>query len=220
MDINKSIKKFNQRKTESEKKFLYAFGFIALSIIIVIILVNQSTSENLMIIPLLTAIPGLVFVIMGAVGFSKVKKSFKNDFLSAIFDELIPGIIYKPERGLSKTIVYETEFLKRADRFHTEDYLEGKIDDIDFVSSDVKLEERRVRHTKNGTQTYYVPYFVGRVFRFDFHKELVGHLQVLENGRPVSKRRFKKIQLESIDFNKKFKVYSEEDLTAFYILTP
>lgn len=220
MDIDKRINSFNQEKSKAEKKFLIAFALFALAIIVFIILFNGSSNQNLIVIPIIIGVPGLVFLGIGAASFSKLKKSFKNDFLNSIFDELIPGIDYIPNKGLSKDVVYSTEFLKKADRFHTEDFLEGKIDDIDFISSDVRLEERRVRHTKNGTQTYYVPYFVGRIFRFDFHKELVGHLQVLESGSPISRRRFKKVKLESIDFNKKFRVFAEEELTAFYILTP
>jgi hypothetical protein len=220
MDINQSINDFNQKKVNAEKKFIYAFIVLGIAIIIGLIVFSQANNENLMAIPIIVGIPGLILLGIGAYDFSKVKKAFKKDFLTAVFNELIPGINYRPEQGLSKDIVYGTEFLKRADRFHSEDYLQGKIDDIDFVSSDVKLEEKHVRHTKNGTQTYYVAYFVGRIFRFDFNKELVGNLQVLESGRPVSRRRFKKVDLESIDFNKKFNVFTEEELTAFYILTP
>ncbi len=90
---------------------------------------------------------------------------------------------------------------------------------MSFISSDVKLEERHVQHTKNGTRVYYVTYFLGRVFKFDFNKEFVGSLHVLEAGSPPSKG-FSKVKLESIEFNKKFKTFSTDDLTAFYILTP
>jgi hypothetical protein len=58
------------------------------------------------------------------------------------------------------------------------------------------------------------------VFRFEFNKNFTGNLQVLEAGSPFSRRKFEKVKLESIDFNKKFKVFAEEELTAFYILTP
>jgi hypothetical protein len=213
------ITSFNNKKKEAEKFFIYAGLTIGLAFIIFLLLFSQ-TLENLIIIPIIIGVAGLILLVIGSSKFSKIKTSFKNDFLRNIFNELIPGIEYMPKQGLSKDVVYSTEFLKRADRFYSEDYLEGKIDDIDFISSDVRLEEKHVRRTKNGTQVYYVPFFVGRVFRFDFNKELVGSLQVLETGKPVSRRRYKKVELESIDFNKKFRVYSEEDLTAFYILTP
>ncbi|MCF7923858.1 MAG: DUF3137 domain-containing protein [Candidatus Izimaplasma sp.] len=218
--MDKDIKAFNNRKQKSEKKFVFAGLAIIIAAILFFIFTSQEYSENSYILPFFFLLVGLILIAIGAYEFNNVKKDFKNKFLSKIFKELIPNIDYIPKQGLSKDITYSSELLKRADRYHAEDYLTGRIDDIDFISSDIKLEERRVRHTKNGTQTYYVTYFSGRVFRFDFHKELVGALQVLESGSPVSRRRFKKVELESIDFNKKFKTYAENDLTAFYILTP
>jgi len=213
------IETFNFEKKGIEKKFLIAFGIFALAILSFVIM-GQGLSESLMVIPIILVIVGLGFLFKASMDYGKLKKTFKTQVLKAMFEELIPGIVYKPFQGLTKEVVYEGEFLKKADRFHSEDYLEGKIDDIDFVSSDVVLEERHVRHTKNGTQVYYVPYFVGRIFRFDFHKELVGRLQVLESGSPYSRYKFERVKLESIDFNKKFRTYAENELTAFYILTP
>ncbi|QLY39648.1 DUF3137 domain-containing protein [Hujiaoplasma nucleasis] len=218
MDNQKAIDSFNLRKKKVEKQYMIAFLFIALGGIALFLTYNQNSNLNF--IPMILFAGGIIYFIIGASAFSKLKKEFKKDFLKNIFSVLIPGIEYSPHIGLNPMDVYATEFLKKADRFHSEDYLSGKIDDIDFISSDVRLEERRVRHTKNGTQVYYVPYFVGRVFKFDFHKELVGHMQVLESGRPLSRRPFNKVELESIDFNKKFNVFAEEELTAFYILTP
>lgn len=217
---NKQIKLFNIKKKSVEKNYLYSFGIFAVAVIAFLIIYTQTTSTNLIIIPVIIFVVGLVFLTKGASGYSKLKKEFKTTFLKNMFDELIPGIVYKPYEGLTGSTVYEGEFLKKADRYHSEDFLAGKIDDVDFVSSDVKLEERHVRRTKNGTQVYYVPYFVGRIFRFDFHKELLGRLQVLEKGSPYSRFKFNRVKLESIDFNKKFRTYAENEHTAFYILTP
>ena len=218
--MDENIKKFNKRKLKSEKKFIFAGLTIIVAVLLFVLVYSQDYHENIFIIPIIVLIGGIILIALGGYEFSKTKKEFKNNFLKKIFSELIPDIQYYPKKGLPKDITYSSELLKRADRYHSEDYLEGKIDDIDFISSDIKLEEKRVRHTKNGTQTYYVTYFMGRVIQFDFHKELVGSLQVLETGSPRSRRRFKKIELESIDFNKKFKTYAENDHTAFFILTP
>ncbi len=220
MEKKTSIEAFNLKKKKAEKKFVYSFMFIGIGVIILLSIYSQASLANFMFLPFLFFITGAIFIGIGGFEFNKVKKEFKFSFLTKVFEELIPGIEYSPSLGLDQYTVYSTEFLKKADRFHSEDYLSGKIDDIDFISSDVHLQERRVRHTKNGTQVYYVPYFIGRIFRFDFHKELVGCLQILEKGSPISRRKFNKVELESIDFNKKFRTFSEEELTAFYILTP
>jgi hypothetical protein len=209
--------KFNTAKKSAEQKV--AIGGVILAIGAIIALISQESSSGLMGLGIIIAIVGFIFLAIGGTSFAKIKRTFKYEVLKKMFEELIPDITYQPESGLSESIVYGTDFLKRADRFHSEDYLQGQIDGVDFISSDVKLEERHVQHTKNGTRVYYVAYFLGRIFRFEFNKEFVGSLQVLEAGSPKS-RGYNKVQMESIDFNKKFKTYSTEDITAFYILTP
>jgi hypothetical protein len=165
----------------------------------------------------------VVSIILAAIGgfqFSSIVKKFKNEYLKDIISEWIEDGYYDPKRGLSPAQVYHCEFLKKADRFHSEDLLTGTIDGIRFQASDIQLQERHVRHTKNGTQTYYVTYFKGQMYVFDFNKDFDGYLQVLENQRPQSRRKYERVKLESIDFNKKFNTYTTNQHTAFYILTP
>jgi UPF0716 family protein affecting phage T7 exclusion len=176
--------------------------------------------ESLTILAFLLLVPGFIVSAIGASQFMKVKKRFKIEFLVDIIKQAMPDAVYQPEAGLSPQEVYQTEFLKRADRFHSEDLMYGTIEDVAFRASDVKLEERHVQHTKNGTRVYYVAYFLGRVFHFTFNKEFEGYLQVLESGSPLVNRGFKKVELESVDFNKKFRTFSSSDLSAFYVLTP
>ncbi len=217
MYLKDKYSKFNIEKSKSEKKII--IGGVILATGVVVALLFSDSSQIGMILGFIVGAVGLVFLAIGGTGFSKLKRNFKTTILANMFKELIPDITYNPDQGLSQNVVYSTDFLKRADRFHSEDLLSGQIDGVDFVSSDVKLEERHVQHTKNGTRVYYVTYFLGRIFRFEFNKEFVGSLQVHEAGRPRS-RGYKKVKLESIDFNKKFKTYATEDITAFYILTP
>ena len=218
--MENNYSKFNITKSKSEKNIVLG-GIILVSGIILFLVSMEMTSSILSISGILIGVAGLVLFIMGISKFSKIKKTFKNTVLTEMFKKLIPDINYSPMSGLSQDIVYGTDFLKRADKFHTEDYLSGSIEEVSFVSSDVRLEERHVEYTKNGTRTYYVTYFLGRIFRFEFNKEFVGSLQVLESGAGKPKSNgYSKIKMESVQFNKKFKTYSTDDLTAFYILTP
>ncbi|XMB72475.1 DUF3137 domain-containing protein [Mycoplasmatota bacterium WC30] len=215
--MNDKYADFNNQKKKSEKNVIIGGAITALGVILA--LLGQSSENALLIVGIIIGLVGIIFLGLGMAAFTKLKKQFKDTVLTKMFEEAIPGIRYSPTHGLSQSVVYSTDFLKKADRFHSEDYLSGELDGVKFESSDVKLEERHVQHTKNGTRVYYVAYFVGRVFRFTFNKDFVGALQVLEAGSPRS-RGYNKVKLESIDFNKKFKTYATEDITAFYILTP
>ncbi|MDT8336950.1 MAG: DUF3137 domain-containing protein [Candidatus Izemoplasmatales bacterium] len=216
---NKTFKEFNERKNKSEKKVIIA---IVLIIIAIIGFLLSETDFGILFFYFGVAfgVVGVVYLTIGMVEYAKIKNNFKSEVLTSMFKTIIPNVNYLPDKGLSEKDAYSSEFLKHADRYHSEDYISGRIGDVDFVSSDVKLEERHVQHTKNGTRVYYVTYFLGRVFRFDFNKVFTGNLQVLESGSPYSRRKFEKVKMESVDFNKKFKIFTEEELTAFYILTP
>lgn len=215
--MENKYQEFNQEKKQAEKFSKIGLPFLLLGVVLALI---GSSQQNIMMgIGIVLIIIGAIVSIIGAARFSSLKKRFKDQVLGPMFKEAIPGIEFDPNRGLDPRTVYDTDFLTRADRFTSEDYLAGDVDGVNFISSDVKLEERHVEHTKNGTRTYYVTYFLGRVFKFDFNKEFVGDLHVLEAGRPKS-RGFNKVKLESVDFNKKFKTFTQEDITAFYVLTP
>ena len=214
---NQKFNDFNIKKKHSENKVLLA---VIILVIAIIGLLSFSDGGPIFVISLLIGLAGIIVLLMGSVEFSKIKKNFKNEVLTDMFKKLIPDIEYKPDYGISQNEAYSSEFLKHADRFHSEDFISGSLNDVKFISSDLKLEERHVQHTKNGTRVYYVTYFLGRIFRFDFNKEFTGNLQVLETGSPYSRRKFNKVKMESVDFNKKFKIFTEEEITAFYILTP
>jgi hypothetical protein len=212
------LKPYQEKKAAGEKKILIG-GPIIIAGILLLIGVG-ATSDVWVGMSVLLILAGAMFIIIGYSSYYKAVKTFKSEYLTTIIGEWIEDGTYRPDQGLSASAVYGCEFLPVADRYHSEDYVSGKIEGVPFQMADVKLEERRVRHTKNGTQTYYVAYFVGQYYILDFNKNFEGAVQVLESERPRSKRKFKKISLESVDFNKKFKTFATADHTAFYLLTP
>jgi len=212
--MTKKLTKYQQAKAKLEKFALIGGGLLVVGVIVFVLLADQGPFG------LIAILPGIGFIIYAMSKMSALSKSFKRDVLSDLVEESIEQGQLHIDSGLSKADVMDTEFLKRPDRFHSEDYISGSMDGVSFVSSDVKLEEKHVRHTKNGTRTEWVTYFLGRVFIFDFNKRFDGALQVAENTRPTSRRKYGKIKMESIEFNKVYKTYTTNDHTAFYVLTP
>jgi len=212
--MENKLQEFQNLKKQSEKKIIIGGGISFVGILLLVAFASYGPYGIIVIIP------GIILIGIGYSNFSKLSTRFKHEVLKDMIVEFVDEGEFIPDRGLSLNLVYATEFLKRADRSKTEDYLSGKIDGVSFISSDVKLEEKHVRHTKNGTRTYYETYFLGRIFVFEFNKSFDGYLQVLESGRPTKQRGYNKVKLESIEFNKKFKTYSTNDHSAFYVLTP
>lgn len=165
-------------------------------------------------------VTGIIFIAIANTKFSKIKKDFKNRILKAEIEKMYPEIQYYPDRGLEMGFVNSLHLYREPDRYHSEDMLCGKIMGVSFVCSDVKMEERHVQQTKNGTRVYYETYFQGRFYRFDFNKPFKDTILLTEGMKPGAYGALQKVEMESIDFNKKFKTYCKEKINAFYVLTP
>lgn len=163
---------------------------------------------------------GLGVSLGGVIYYAHVINRFKKKFLKQHLESRIDECTYNPSGGLKTHEVMECGFLKYPDRIRTEDYLSGKVEDVQFATSDVKLQEKKVYYSDGKRRTKWETYFNGRVFTFDFNKTFKGKLQVLERFRPRTNDKFEKVEMESVDFNKTFNTYSTESITAYYILTP
>ncbi|MFP4078014.1 MAG: DUF3137 domain-containing protein [Candidatus Izemoplasmataceae bacterium] len=166
------------------------------------------------------ALLGIAISVGGIIHYAYVINRFKKKFLKAHLESRIEECTYSPSEGLTLDEVMDCGFLKAPDRIKTEDYLSGVIQDVWFKTSDVKLQEKEVYYEDGKRRTRWETYFNGRVFKFDFNKTFKGKLYVLERFKPLTNDRFEKVEMESVDFNKTFKTYSTESLTAYYILTP
>lgn len=201
----------NQRKTCA---IIYLLGLISIGVGVFLLFSTQTAGV------LIIAFIGIILLIVARIMFSIVRSKFKNIYLKDLISNMFDKANYFPRKGIVPANVYRCNFLKKADRFLSEDLIIGKIGDVNFYTSDVKLEERHVRRSRNSTHVYYMTYFLGRFFEFDFPKDFKGHVIVSEGALPVYGQGYKKVKLESEEFNRKFSVYATDEHTAFYILTP
>ncbi len=211
--MEKHLEKFQKRKTRIEVAVLLG-GILLIGALLLFIFFDLG------VVALPLGIAGALFMFFGYAAFTQLEEDFKGRFLKRTLKEWIDNCHYDHKNGLSMKQAYESEFLKQADRFKSEDFLSGAIDGVAFVSSDLELKERRVQYGRYGTRTYYHTYFRGRLFIFDFNKRFEGVLQVLEDTAPTTRRPYKKVKMESIRFNEKFRTYATNAHTAYYILTP
>ncbi len=210
---------YQARKKRFELIGLGGIAVIVLSIVLLILTTGVMETIGIVLLVL-----GIIILLVSVFGFNKVVGDFKSKFLKDYFASIITNGEFRPKRGMPRDNVYGCGFLKRADKFKSYDYLSGEIDGVDFQSSDAHLQEKRVRYYtvkgKTRRKVEYVTFFKGRIFEFDFHKTIDHPLQVLENYKPQDGRKYSKVELESIDFNKTFNTYATDKHTAFYVLTP
>ena len=114
--------------------------------------------------------------------------------------------------------------MNMGDIYRSNDHISAKYKGIGIEAADVNIQEE---HTDSEGHTSYTTIFSGQWFIFDFNKAFKADLQVVDKhfgnakrGGLFSKKKFNKVELEDIEFNKIFKVYAEHDEDAFYVLSP
>ena len=144
------------------------------------------------------------------------KQIFAEEPLRANFD----NVYYAWKNGFSEPTVRSFQLCAMGNRFKSEDYLRASYRGVNFEMSDVTVEY----HTSNGKSSHTTTYFRGRMFAFDFPEMLSSSTRIYSERfkypGPQNTRKENKVELESVQFNKDFNVYSSSPHEAFYLLTP
>ena len=154
----------------------------------------------------------------------KFYKEFKNVFVLKSLNNIFTDITYRPEKGFSRDFIRSIGMIDTGDSFNSNDYISGKYKNISFEQSDIHIQEEHEEEDADGNkETVLETTFLGRVMIFDFNKKFKANIQVTSyfdaNSLPWSKK-FTRVKMEDIEFNKTFNVYAESEHEAFYILTP
>lgn len=218
LNYNELLSKLESQRKVIQKRILISVG-IVLGFVVVGALLSSDNGF------LFGGIIGFIIsfgIIADAV--SKYKKTFKGQLMPLIIAKTGMDLTYEFKSGLSKDTVMSSKLFKRPDRYRCEDLMYGEFEGVQFRSSDVTMQERRVRTDSKGHRhVEYVTYFLGRWFVYEFNKEFNGIIQVREDGffsGPSWGLNIDKISLEDVEFNKKFKTYASNQHDAFYVLTP
>lgn len=174
----------------------------------------------------------VIITIISAIIVSGPKKSyvnnFKDYFVKRTLEKIFTDLQYDPDKGIPESVIAGTGMMYTGDRYTTNDFISGKYKNINFMQSDVHIEEEHQSTDSDGnTTTYYVTIFRGRWMIFDFNKTFKANVEVCEKGFSgnrantlFGKSKYNVVKMESEEFNKKFRVYAQDPHDAFYIITP
>ena len=156
----------------------------------------------------------------------QLKTKYKNAFMKSLLPIAVKSILTEVQvdvdRGIPSSLISNTHSMSTGDRYSSSNLVSGKYKDINVMMSDVHIE---TESTDEDGHTTYNTIFLGQWMVFDFNKQFKSNVQVWEKKvlGGISRtwgNKLKKVELESVEFNKKFKVYSENEIEAFYIITP
>lgn len=153
---------------------------------------------------------------------------YYNVIVANYKDEIMPRLVasvcddgqYVSDGGISEYVFKASDlfYWDNTTYLRQEDYIRGVIGRTDFEFCEAELgHEETTTDRKGHTTTHEVTDFKGMVFNADFNKHFSGKTIVSTSYVATFKRR---IKLESVDFNKKFRTYCTDEMEARYILTP
>jgi F0F1-type ATP synthase assembly protein I len=152
-------------------------------------------------------------------GIRKRQKDTYTAFLTPYVVRALYGdnAIYNPRGSYSRAYLNGLNAFPVND-LRQEDFIQGEYLGVPCNCCDVQSSHQET-HTdsKGNTTTTTVIDFSGSVFSFKFNKTVDYRLVVTEGFTFFSG---KGIQFESIEFNKMYRTYCEDEHTAFYIITP
>lgn len=216
-EILPQVSKFeDERKNLLKKTILQSIGLFFLSIIF------------FMIPHFCFWIFGFNFFILSIVIYSFVKKEFENKIKKIIMPSVascFENLSWK-NGGASKAYVYEfTQIVPQHDIWFNDDVFEGNYNGVNFEINETRLLKERIpQHIdKNGreVEAKYSEVFKGIIIKFNMNKNFTGLTlikpETISHSSPQEYLR--RTTLESVDFEKKYDVFTTDEVEARYIIT-
>ena len=154
------------------------------------------------------------------------RKAYKAYFVEQNLKSIFTDVNYNHSAGLDPNTLRATGMINTGDRYHSNDLTTARYKNVLFTQADAHIEEE---HTDSDGDTTYVTIFRGRFMIFEFPKkfnfklELVGrhfYAYRVPGKNPTTGRKMTKINTESDEFNKTFKILGEDGFETYYLLDP
>ena len=176
--------------------------------------------------------PGIILAVVVYTHMMRgVKLQYKKLVVPSLLKEIDPGLSYNPSGYIPKEEFRRSKiFSNSIDSYHGEDLVFGSYKGIPVRFSELKVQEKH----SDGKNTSYHTFFDGVFMAADFNKDFKYSHWVLPDtaeaafgqvfGNFLQKLnlpgRGHMTRMEDPAFEKKFVVYTEDDVEARYILTP
>ena len=153
--------------------------------------------------------------ILGNKDVSVFNKDYKEKIINKLLENFIEELDYDPLKKLSSNIYDEAQYGRKYNRFHSDDYFEGKINGKKIVMADLLVE----LETGTGDDYSCDKVFNGLFGKIELDKSINSNIRIIrENRLFISKKG--KIEMDSYEFEKKFNVYADNNIIAMQLLTP
>lgn len=183
--------------------------------------------RNLFLIFPVVIVAIIVYCVYSKKRVKEYKDYYKNVFVRQMIQNVIPGAVYEPMQGFPRQLISGTGLMQMGNVYHSEDYIKGVYNGVAFERADMLIQNETTDSEGNTSTTTYLR---GRWMIFESNKTFSADLQIIQKGFGYANKRkgwFTKkenrrheIQTEDESFNKQFQCLCQDEVEAFYLLTP
>lgn len=196
------------------------YSLLIISIVLLILgIVNKNIPLNVVVAVLL-----LTTLIYRYYRLNHVSKQLKAKILHELVKDAYDEVTYNPNLGLDLSIVRSSTMVKNSANYLSKDLISGIYKNRKFDICDLSLEEGHKYTDSYGKgRTMYSPYYKGSFIRFELLKNtnlIIKFYQKAEEDYFIPKDEgLKVVETQFLDFNKSFKVVTNNELLAQKVFT-
>lgn len=213
---------------ENLRKKIIRLIFIGVGVTVIIAGVVLYITREYMFLPIILITGIALSFIITIKPRNEFTLNYKKAFVLKSLQKIFTNLNYKPDMGLDREIIRNTEMMYMGDRYSSNDYISGTYKNINVIGADVHIEEKEESTDSEGhTTTTWVTLFLGKWMIFDFNKTFKANLEICQKGFQNAEvntlfgsSKYNKVQMEDEEFNNHFRTYAQNEEEAFYILTP
>lgn len=191
---------------------LDGIGILSESIVVVVI-------EMVLALISFCGVPaGIVLLILGTLASREYENDYKQLIAKHVLQACFDDADYFPAKGFTKEEFRAARLIRwRSDfSYWSEDLITGQYEGVEFKQSDV-----RITHTTGGDNKKTVVDVDGRLVQFHYRKTMNSRILIVTDTHDaVLEQGLSKVEMEDVDFNRKFDVYSKDGHSVYYLLTP
>jgi hypothetical protein len=139
---------------------------------------------------------------------------FKVNVVRDALAEVVEGCVYKSKMSISQQRIEATGLFEGWNRFSGEDYIRGTHQGHDIEFSDIHLENEYTEGTGKNKRTVRVTVFQGPWLTCRLREKLPANVVLREGGGKGN------VETESVAFNEKYQIVTDDPHTMFRVLTP
>ncbi len=214
VDVNKKIKYKKLINDNKKLKTLFIVNIIILIIIfflLILFILKLFTEERFLYFAIL-----FIMIVICVINYYFSNKIFKEEIIVKILDEISPDLFYNHNKGISEKDYRFADF-EKYDIFKSEDLISGKILNNSFSISDVLTY--KIENVYKHRGHYRKKVFSGVVAKVDLKRDIQTFIYIINNKIRLFDNKYK-ITIDNESFNKRYDVYSDNEILTMRILTP